>query len=71
MNVLFVPLFLNDLLEFVDVSIFNGKKEVEVKNPNHVSKGVKSLVVDGKEVEGNVIPMFNDGKKHSVVATMG
>lgn len=45
--------------------------EVEVKNPNHVSKGVKSLVVDGKEVEGNVIPMFNDGKKHTVVATMG
>ena len=45
--------------------------EVEVKNPNHVSKGVKSLVVDGKEVEGNVIPMFKDGKKHSVVATMG
>lgn len=45
--------------------------EVEVKNPNHVSKGVKSLVVDGKEVEGNIIPMFNDGKKHTVVATMG
>ncbi len=45
--------------------------EVEVKNPNHVSKGVKSLVVDGKEVEGNVIPMFNDGKTHTVVATMG
>ena len=45
--------------------------EVEVKNPNHVSKGVKSLVVDGKEVEGNVIPMFNDGQKHTVVATMG
>lgn len=45
--------------------------EVEVKNPNHVSKGVKSLVVDGKEVKGNVIPMFHDGKKHTVVATMG
>ncbi|MBR3771097.1 MAG: glycosyl transferase [Clostridium sp.] len=45
--------------------------EVEVKNPDHVSKGVKSLVVDGKEVEGNVIPMFNDGQKHTVVATMG
>ncbi len=45
--------------------------EVEVKNPSHVSKGIKSLVVDGKEVEGNVIPMFNDGKKHTVVATMG
>lgn len=45
--------------------------EVEVKNPNHVSKGVSSLVVDGKEVAGNVIPMFNDGKKHIVVATMG
>ncbi|SES77358.1 GH36-type glycosyl hydrolase domain-containing protein [[Clostridium] polysaccharolyticum] len=45
--------------------------EVEVKNPNHVSKGVSSLVVDGKEVAGNVIPMFNDGKRHTVVATMG
>lgn len=45
--------------------------EIEVKNPNHVCKGVNSLVVDGKQVEGNVIPMFNDGKKHTVVATMG
>lgn len=45
--------------------------EVEVKNPDHVSKGVKSLVVDGKEVAGNVIPMFNDGQKHTVIATMG
>lgn len=45
--------------------------EVEVKNPNHVCKGISSLVVDGKEIDGNVIPMFKDGKKHTVVATMG
>jgi len=45
--------------------------EVEVQNPCHVSKGVKNLVVDGKEVAGNVIPVFGDGKKHTVVAVMG
>lgn len=44
---------------------------VEVKNPNNVSKGVASLTVDGKEVEGNVIPLIGDGKSHEVVVTLG
>jgi cellobiose phosphorylase len=35
---------------------------IEVKNPQGVSKGVKSLVVDGKKVAGNLLPLFSDGR---------
>ncbi|MDO5521254.1 MAG: glycosyl transferase [bacterium] len=45
--------------------------DITITNPNHVSTGVKSLVVDGKEVEGNVIPVFNDGKHHTVEVCLG
>ena len=34
----------------------------DVKNPNNVEKGVAYLEVDGKQVEGNVVPV-EDGKK--------
>ena len=44
---------------------------ITVKNPDHVSKGVKSLVVDGNEFIGNVLPIFNDGKEHYVEVIMG
>ena len=45
--------------------------EIEVQNPDHVQKGIKKLIVDGKEVEGNLVP-FEEGKeKYSVVAVMG
>ena len=45
--------------------------EITVSNPDHVSKGIKKLLVDGREVEGNVIPVFNDGAIHTVIAIMG
>ena len=45
--------------------------KVTVKNPNHVSKGVAKMVVDGKEVAGNIIPVFGDGKEHTVEVTLG
>ncbi|MDE7299106.1 MAG: glycosyl transferase [Lachnospiraceae bacterium] len=44
---------------------------VKVKNPKHVSKGVVSLVVDGKEISGNIIPVFGDGKEHEAEVTLG
>lgn len=43
---------------------------INVKNPGHVSKGVKSLVVDGKIINGNHVPLFNDGKEHSIMVIM-
>ena len=43
---------------------------IEIKNPNKVQKGVASLTVDGKEIEGNVIPFDSSKKTVRVVATM-
>ncbi|MFV0346471.1 MAG: GH36-type glycosyl hydrolase domain-containing protein [Bacteroidales bacterium] len=43
---------------------------IEVKNPNGVSKGVKSMEVNGERIEGNIIPPMNGGE-HKVVVTMG
>ena len=45
--------------------------KLKVKNPHHVSKGVKSLIVDGKTISGHVVPLFNDGKTHEVEVTLG
>jgi len=44
----------------------NATYNIEVKNENHVCKGVKELIVDGKKLEGNKVPIFNDGKTHQV-----
>ncbi|MDF3070151.1 MAG: carbohydrate binding protein [Polyangiaceae bacterium] len=45
--------------------------KIKVKNPSHVSKGVKQLLVDGKPVAGHVIPFVNDGKVHEVEVLLG
>ncbi|HZK33733.1 MAG TPA: glycosyl transferase [Bacillota bacterium] len=49
----------------------NADYIIEVKNPNHVQKGVKSVIVDGSPIEGNILPVFEDGKEHKVVVEMG
>jgi len=45
--------------------------KIEVKNPNGVSKGVKTLTIDRKEIAGNFIPLdqLRDGAK--IVAVLG
>ena len=45
--------------------------DIAINNPDHVCKGVKAVVVDGKAIEGNVLPVFADGKNHEVVVTLG
>ena len=35
---------------------------IQVKNPHHISKGVKEIIVDGIKIEGMLVP-FNTGKK--------
>ena len=37
----------------------------------HVSKGVKSITVDGKKINSEMIPVFKDNKDHFVEVTMG
>jgi cellobiose phosphorylase len=41
---------------------------IHVTNPNGSQKGIKSLVVDGKPVDGNIVP-FSEGK-HNVEVVM-
>ena len=45
--------------------------KIKIENPNHVCKGVKSMTVDGKAVDGCVIPVIGDGASHEVVVTLG
>ncbi len=52
--------------------MFRGTEyNIVVKNPAHVCKGVKKLVVDGKEVEGCIVPAFSDGNCHEVEVVLG
>ena len=44
--------------------------DITVKNPDHVCKGVKSMTVDGRAVDGNVIPVM-DGGRHTVEVVLG
>ena len=43
---------------------------IKVENPNHVSKGVVSMLVDGKKVDGCVAPAC-EGGVHEIVVTLG
>jgi len=49
----------------------NAVYEIEVTNPQHVSKGVRSLVVDGRVLEGALVPAICDGRVHRVEIVMG
>ena len=44
---------------------------ITVKNPNHVCKGVKSMEVNGKAVDGCIIPMEAGQTTYDVVVTLG
>jgi cellobiose phosphorylase len=44
---------------------------IEVKNPDHVCTGVRQMTVDGKTVEGNILPIFGDGAIHQVCVILG
>jgi cellobiose phosphorylase len=44
---------------------------IEIQNPEGKSKGVKSILVDGKQQDTNLIPVFGDGKDHTVSVLMG
>jgi cellobiose phosphorylase len=44
---------------------------IKIMNPQHVSKGIKVIKVDGQVIEAKVLPVFGDGKEHSVEIEMG
>jgi len=42
-----------------------------IKNPDHVSKGVKKLIINGESSDSNIIPILEKGKSHTVEIIMG
>jgi cellobiose phosphorylase len=51
--------------------VFRGSRyRIRVDNPRHVSRGVAALRVDGREVEGNLVPPAGEGL-HAVEAVLG
>jgi cellobiose phosphorylase len=49
----------------------SARYEIEVHNPEGVCTGVASLVVDGQEMAGDVVPAHGDGRTHQVQVVMG
>lgn len=45
--------------------------QITVKNPDHVSCGVKSLTMNGQTVDGNLLPVQPAGEKVKVEVVMG
>ena len=44
---------------------------IDVQNPDGVQKGIKKLIVDGKEIEGHIIPFEKGKTEYHVTAVMG
>ena len=44
---------------------------IKVTNPNHVCKGVAKMIVDGTEVNGNVVPFDASKTEYNVEVVMG
>jgi cellobiose phosphorylase len=49
----------------------NAMYSISVENPAHVCSGTYKVIVDGKEQQGNVVPVFNDAQKHKVIVILG
>ena len=48
-----------------------GTYEIKVTNPDHVEKGIKSITVDGKPIDGCVIPYEKGKTDYKVEVVMG
>lgn len=58
--------------EYTVIRQFRGDTyRIRVKNPNRVCKGVASITLDGKPVEGQVLPVPGDGGVHDVEVVLG
>jgi cellobiose phosphorylase len=44
---------------------------ITVRNPKHICKGVKQVMLDGKPIKGNLIPASKDKKDHHVEVELG
>ena len=57
---------------FTAVRKFRGATyNITVKNPHYISKGIYSVTVNGDKIEGNILPVFDEGKTVDVEVVMG
>jgi cellobiose phosphorylase len=45
--------------------------KIQIKNPDHICKGVAQLIVDGSPIEGDTVPFAESGTEVSVELIMG
>ncbi len=66
------PCVPHDFGDFEITRKFRGATyNISVKNPSGVEKGVKSMTVNGKPVDGCIVPIENGTKEYNVEVTMG
>ncbi len=57
---------------FTASRLYRGiRYNITVKNPDNVSKGIKSVVCDGVRLSSNLLPLFEKGTEHEVIVTLG
>jgi cellobiose phosphorylase len=44
---------------------------IDVHNPEHVSQNTNQILLDGKVIKGDFVPLVDDKSEHKVVVTMG
>lgn len=44
--------------------------DITIRNPHGLQKGRPAVTVDGGSIEGNVLPVFADGRTHAVTVTL-
>ncbi|MBR6158884.1 MAG: glycosyl transferase [Lachnospiraceae bacterium] len=66
------PCVPHDFGDFTITRKFRGSTyNISVKNPDNVEKGVKSMTVNGKAVDGCIVPIENGTKEYNVEVIMG
>ncbi len=61
-----------DVREYRVVRRFRGATyDIRVENPDGVARGVRGIRVDGEEIDGSVLPVFDDRATHRVTVTLG
>lgn len=66
------PCIARDWKGFTATRQFRGAEyRITVENPKGICKGVKKMTVDGKAVEGNLIPLAKAGTTATVHVTLG
>ena len=44
---------------------------IEVLNPDHVSRGIRQIRLEGKRIEGNILPVLKKDQTYQVQVIMG